>query len=807
MKKILSLLIHPVVLYLLGLLAFALLVLLVGPLVSIGSWRPLGSSTAQWVLIGIAVALVLLINLVGWLRARAKNRAVVAQLGGAADAKGGAESSELKQLRERFDQALNQLRDVRLGSAGRGGWASFFDRRRYLYELPWYAIVGAPGSGKTTALLNSGLRFPLSGRMGGGSVKGVGGTRNCDWWFSEQAVLLDTAGRYTTHDSDPEADKAAWSGFLDLLRRTRPRRPLNGVLVTVSIADLLSFSAEQRALYGQVLRQRIDELQQRLGLRLPTYLLVTKCDLLAGFMDYFANGDQIDRAQPWGFTFPPQLSEQGKANSRFEAEFDRLTQRLMDGVIDRVQAERDRARRTRVYGFPLQFGALRSALGEIVESLGAPSNLGVTPLLRGVYFISGTQEGAPFDRLLGAVARQLRLDGAVLPPHRGSGRSFFITRVLSDVVFAEAEYAGANVAWERRRRKILWAAYSGVALAALLLGFGWTISYLNNRADIRDFAAKADELGKLIEATPNQVGTELPPILPALNAAGELAKPASVPWSHALGLSQDAKLRGAATLAYRHLLADGMLPRIRLRFEELLQTSDANPELAYETLKAYVMLHSPENYDAKALQEFVGLDWNADVARGTLTQDQRTALDEHKRALFEMPIASQPIGQDAALVAHVRDRLKAQTLALRIYRRLRILGGLGEDIPEFTILKYGGSQAPFVFQRASGKPLNQGVPGLYTYDGYYKRFQKAVDEATLQLAARSPGSWRRAAADWPIACRRWIPPPRSGASTCTITSSNGTNSSATSASSRPAAWTRPSNRRACFRNRRTRSSR
>src|ERR1700746_3123885 len=93
--------------------------------------------------------------------------------------------------------------------------------RGYLYEQPWYAIIGPPGAGKTTALLNAGLRFPLADSLGQGAVAGVGGTRLCDWWFTEDAVLIDTAGRYTTQDSNTAIDRAGWNAFLDLLKATR----------------------------------------------------------------------------------------------------------------------------------------------------------------------------------------------------------------------------------------------------------------------------------------------------------------------------------------------------------------------------------------------------------------------------------------------------------------------------------------------------------------------------------------------------------------------------------------------------------
>ena len=97
------------------------------------------------------------------------------------------QTEEAQALRTRLTTALDLLKKS-LRSRG------------YLYEQPWYAIIGPPGAGKTTALLNAGLRFPLAEQMGQGAVAGVGGTRLCDWWFTEDAVLIDTAGRYTTQD-------------------------------------------------------------------------------------------------------------------------------------------------------------------------------------------------------------------------------------------------------------------------------------------------------------------------------------------------------------------------------------------------------------------------------------------------------------------------------------------------------------------------------------------------------------------------------------------------------------------------------
>ena len=69
-------------------------------------------------------------------------------------------------------------------------------------------------------------------------IQGIGGTRNLDWWFTDEAVILDTAGRLTFQD-DEQTDEEEWNEFLGLLRRYRPRCPINGVIVTIPCTSLL----------------------------------------------------------------------------------------------------------------------------------------------------------------------------------------------------------------------------------------------------------------------------------------------------------------------------------------------------------------------------------------------------------------------------------------------------------------------------------------------------------------------------------------------------------------------------------------
>ena len=740
MKKLLGLVFNRWVLVAVLLLALAFLIWIVGPLVAIAEARPLEPEGARWITIGVIVLFA--VAVMAWKAWRAKrgNTQVVNQLLAApAGDKKVAESPDMIAIRQRFEGALETLRKARFGSQGvAAGWAAKFNGR-FMYELPWYLIIGAPGSGKTTALRHSGLKFPLAEAAGGAAadlaVRGVGGTRHCDWWFTDRAVLIDTAGRFTTQDSDRQNDRATWSGFLGMLKKARPRQPVNGVLVTVSMTDLLTRSAIERAQHAGTVRQRVQELHQDLGIQFPIYLMVTKCDLLAGFMDYFGTLDKDRRAAPWGFTFKFDPKQPAQDLSKFDAEFDLLQQRLTDGLVDRLQAEADPQRRARVYGFPGQFASLRTALHEFVDAVFSPSPYEANPMLRGVYFISGTQEGTPIDRMLGSIARSYKLERAILPPLQASGRSYFLTRLLDEVVFAESGLAGTNIQWEKRRGMLALGGYAVASLVAIGLISAWSISYFKNRGYVAEVAARVDAVRGKVQATPNRASADLLPLLPALEATRQLATTGSddsVPWTLGFGLFQGRKLDSAARLAYERMLVDAMLPRLAIRVEEQLRVGGDAQETQYEALKTYLTMYDPQRFDAEALKAYVESDWDARLA-SELSPEQREAMGRHLDALLAQgPVVSpQPI--DQALVDATRTRIASVDLTQRIYNRLRSRG-LGKTFPEFTIANAGGSNAPLVFVRTSGKPLTSGVPGLFTRDGYHKGFQENVGAVSRQLA-------------------------------------------------------------------------
>ena len=305
--------------------------------------------------------------------------------------------------------------------------------RRALATLPWYVIIGPPGAGKTTALKQSGLDFPLEDGRGAGA-RGVGGTRNCEWWFTNDAILLDTAGRYTTEQDDREE----WMSFLDMLRRFRSQ-PINGVFVAVSLADLAQATEEQIEFHAKNLRARIDELMVRLQMVVPVYVMLTKADLTSGFVEFFGDLRKSERGQIWGVTFPIVRPVNWDCEKAVEQEFELLVQTLHARAIRRVGGERQMEQRPKILQFPLEFQLLKKSVAQFVSILMRPNVYQENPLLRGVYFTSGTQEGRPIDRVLGSMAQAFGLQPAQMPMPAPSleQKSYFVTDLFKQVAFPD----------------------------------------------------------------------------------------------------------------------------------------------------------------------------------------------------------------------------------------------------------------------------------------------------------------------------------------------------------------------------------
>ncbi|MDQ0505584.1 type VI secretion system membrane subunit TssM [Xanthobacter agilis] len=703
-------------LMLVGLCCLAILVWFVGPHVSVAGITPLaGAGTRVLVIAALFVFAIGALAARIFLSRRANARAIKTLLDsdGLALLASEQSSDEVEIIRERFESAMRTLKEQAIGNeAG----------RNYMIQLPWYVILGPPGAGKTTILKNSGLNFPLADRVGDDPVAGIGGTRYCDWWFTDEAVLIDTAGRYTTQDVNSEVDKVAWRGFLELLRTHRPRRPINGVIIAISLADVISTSDAQRKVHADHVKRRLQELMRYFGMTVPVYVLITKCDLLSGFGEYFGELDDVSRAQVWGMTFPLDMPA-AQLEPEFRSNFLGLVERLEGRLMRLLHQERALVRRCRMFNFPKEFASLSGPLGHFTSEVFKTSRFEMRPILRGLYFTSGTQAGAPVERLLGAMSRNFGLSGGARRSQAGIGKTFFVKRLLSDVIFDEQGLVGVNRKLERSLSTMRAATYVGAAAVTLGLSSLWISSA--SQADLRIGATREslDDAERLLRHLPPQAGYG--ELLPLLNAGKALTVVAGIDssWISAdlLGLPTAPRLGAAARNAYDQLLVTRLLPAFAARLEgRIAQDIQAGTPAALEDMRtaltAYLMLGEPKRFERSTMLETVNgeavLTFPLDTAR-------QKALAGHLDALVGLMPQRYPL--NTRLIEEARARLSRVPQVDQVYARLLREGYQNQQLTGIDLAQVmgtrslaGGAQA-----QASGALA---IPGVFTRAGFYNFF-------------------------------------------------------------------------------------
>jgi type VI secretion system protein ImpL len=678
-------------------LGFALLFLFiwfVGPFFGFADRYPLESMTGRLIAMALVVAIWIAAVVIKRMRAGRASDQLVAAVVKQSKAEE-RPSAEALQLRERFEESVGFLKGKRKSG-------------HTLYDLPWYVIVGAPGSGKTTALVNSGLNFPLEQRSGKGALRGVGGTRNCDWWFTDEAVFLDTAGRYLTQDSDAASDSAGWTEFLSLLKKYRKRRPINGVILTISAQDLMVQGHAGREAYVAAARRRLNELNKELQIQLPVYVMVTKCDLVAGFTEYFDDLEKDGRAQVWGVTFPYDQTTSGKASQGFVAEFDALMTRLNERVFTRLEEDHDVRRRARIFSFPQQMAALRDLLNGFITDVFATTRFDQLVLLRGVYFTSGTQEGTPIDRLLGSIGRRFAVAADAITPG-GRGKAYFIEHLLKGVLLQESGLAGVNRRFEIQKAAAQFGAYAAMVLVAVIGVILFTISYNLNASYVDKVAADVAAFQKMPRPTAG-AALDLITLLPRLEALAGIAASAErqdtslwMRW----GLYQGNALGSAARAAYSRELNNALLPTLATRIQQRLVDSASEPEQLYLYLKGYVMLNLPERLDKTHLRVLAEQEWEATFANDRVAVE---AVTKHFKNLLDYNSSLRRVPIDQSLVDRARATIPPDSIPRLVYSFIKV--SYAEDAA--GALRFDGLGIDQVFRRKSGASLAQPMPSLYT---------------------------------------------------------------------------------------------
>jgi len=215
-------------------------------------------------------------------------------------------------------------------------------------------------------------------------------TKNFDWWFFHDAVILDTAGRYAI-PVDETTDIPEWKEFLTLVSKYRKKEPLNGLILIISTDKLLHLSNEQLYATGQELRKRADQIMRALGAIFPIYIMITKTDLIYGMTDFIKIVDDSKLAQAMGFAYD---SSENITHEKFlEEKFSNLIARLKDLRILLIQKKNNVS--PEILIFPDEFKKIYPGLKSFFNGVFQKNPYQEDPMLRGIYFSSAIRKGKP----------------------------------------------------------------------------------------------------------------------------------------------------------------------------------------------------------------------------------------------------------------------------------------------------------------------------------------------------------------------------------------------------------------------------
>lgn len=650
-----------------------------------------------------------------------------------------------KNLERGATETVEFLRQV--GSGGQTGDDA-------IYNLPWFLIVGPPASGKSTLMLSAGLSFNALKSQRQADLDLLRPTGDCEWRITDDAVLIDTAGRYQVEGTGGEegtagADHNEWLGLIETLKRHRPQRPIDGLVMVVDGANLLALpSSDEVEQQARILRARLNELISGLGTQFPVYLVLTHADEIEGFNDFFDEIGLEERSGVWGATIP--LANRDRAHAQFDAEFDRLLESLLSRRLPRLDAAGAPGERLGIFDFPLQFKAARQKFGAFTTALFSPNPFSELPLLRGIYFTGSAAK-------IRAPRRQISDNSFILaPPVRSKGlfTEGFFKQVLRRDRHVAAAWQATRVRPNRIRRLTI--AVAALGALSLLLFFGMLISYFNNRGLIAESQrVGADLLRHLSPSAGGQTSgltqredEDLDRLQELLLELDDQDRSWWRPIFYRFGLYTGNRIKPRLREIYFDFLTQRLLtPALDTLEQEIIRkvpapSGGARPgeaataeEAYYDALRAYLMVEQQERVEPVFLQQQLAAYWR----EGAPTAEMRhlyyyaeQAGDSHD----DDPRVPRP-SADLAIVARAREKLRNYAAAKQIYNGIiDEISHRGEPyrLPEAV----GGQQGTQWFAEIG----SLSVPYTFTKEAYYRYVKgEAWLEAFEEVRRKSQNDW------------------------------------------------------------------
>lgn len=721
---------------------------------------------------GIALAVIWLIWLIVWAvkrfrayrASKALEKAIDDDVEDARKFTPGKSQAEFDAIRTRMTEAVKTIKGSKLGQT---------TGRSALYELPWYMVIGNPAAGKSTAVVKSGLKFPFADKSGN-IIQGIGGTRNCDWFFTTEGILLDTAGRYSVH----EEDRSEWMAFLQLLKKHRSKAPINGVLIAVSVAELSSSRPDAAIQLAKNLRQRVQELTETLEIFAPVYVLFTKADLIPGFQAFFNQYDERERGKVWGATLPYDPEQKADVVEQFDKHFDELREGLTEQMLSTMSLNRGQGLAPGILSFPLEFATIKPALRSFLATLFEENPYQFQPVFRGFYFTSAVQEGEGFSRVSQSMSEQFELSaqGNPVPEANHIGEPFFLRELFSKVIFADKNLVKQYASKNKLRLRTLTFGLAVLTLAVALAG--WGAAYIGNRQLVEGVSADLEKAIKL-----QQDRVDLASRLEAMDVMQDRIRQLEKwrterPWTVSLGLYQgdaiEQKLRDEYFQGVKQLMLDPVTVNLEKYLAEVnqnagklqpmtkppesaavsvsastsggntatvspantegfVQASSTNVEDAYNALKTYLMLGDKQYMESGHLADQISRFWRSwlEQNRGAMPND-RMIQSAEQMISFSLENLQSPdfpvIENNFGLLDQTRENLRRVVRGMPA--RERVYSGIkARASTRFPPVTVAGLVGDSELKSVLG---SYAIPGTFTKDAWNDYIEEAFKKAATE---------------------------------------------------------------------------
>lgn len=624
--------------------------------------------------------------------------------------------AEVEALRARLHEVVKTIRTSKLGQTS--GAAA-------LYQLPWYMVIGNPAAGKSTAVINSGLQFPFADKMGN-VIQGIGGTRNCDWFFTTQGILLDTAGRYSVN----ETDRTEWMGFLGLLKKFRPKAPINGIIIAVSITEVGGNRPEHAINLAKNLRQRVQDLTEKLEIFAPVYVVFTKVDLIAGFSEFFQDNDRALRDRVWGASLPFTVDGTPDALAQFDEKFDELYEGLKEMSVAQMSMARGTHIPPGLLAFPLEFASVKPGLRSFIATLFEDNPFQFKPVFRGFYFTSALQEGAAMSSSGERIAQRFGLALKARedkPTYVYSRHGFFLRDLFSKVIFADKNLVRQYASRQKIRLRTV-TFFAAVGVLGLALGL-WSWSYVGNRQLVAHVQADLDKVVKLqADRVDLQSRIEAMGILQDRIEQLERYRE-DRPWALSLGLYQGGALESKLLDEYYAGLRDVMLKPVTASLEAFL-AEQGNVEDSYNALKTYLMLGDKEHVEAGHLTDQIARFWRdwLETNRGNMPREQMIHQAERMISFYLSRVNDEnwPLTETKLVVIdQARERLR------KVVRGMPARDRVYADIKARASTRFAPMTVVRILNDSTNTLLagSYAIPGTFTKEAWDGYVEKAIKEA------------------------------------------------------------------------------